>query len=276
MANHYDTQVQWGGTAAPWHDNGIFTIGGREGQRAVGLWATSTDDGLTLTGEMQYGKSSQWPNGEGKIGFRAKNVGGNNYDTEVQWGGTDAPWRPNGRFVLGGRDGQRLVGIQVSSADDGKTFTGQMRYGKSAQWPNGEGEIGFRATYVEDKPIYRLFLGATGDHLYTNDKAERDLRLSEHWNDEGVAFVLFAESRANTKPLFRLFSMKGSAHIVTSDAARKQKLVAEGWADEGVLGHIHDSQGIPVYVLTAMSGTQIIDVVATTATAERDHLLSCG
>lgn len=146
--NQYQTEAQWGGTSAPWHPNGVFTIGGREGQRAVGLWAKSSDEGVTFTGEMQYGKSSTWPDGEGRVGFKARQIKGNLYKTEVQWGGTTAEWHDNGVFVIGGRDGQRCVNIQISSADGGESFTGQMQYGKSRQWPSGEGLIGLRAKRI--------------------------------------------------------------------------------------------------------------------------------
>lgn len=139
MCNNYNTQVQWGGNSAPWHDNGMFVIGGRNPQQAIGLWATSSDGGKTLNGEMQYDRSAEWPDGEGKIGFRATNTGGNTYATEVQWGGSSAPWHPNGNFILGGRDNQRVVSMQISSADGGKTFGGQMTYAN-------EGPIGFKAT----------------------------------------------------------------------------------------------------------------------------------
>ena len=138
-SNAYNTQVQWGGNSAPWHDNGMFVIGGRDNQRAVGLWASSSDGGKSFTGEMQYGKSERWPSGEGKIGFKATQTVGNTYSTQVQWGGTSAPWHDNGNFIIGARDGQRCVSIQIASSDDGNSFSCQMTYA-------GEGPIGFKAT----------------------------------------------------------------------------------------------------------------------------------
>ena len=48
----------------------------------------------------------------------------NRYITEVQWGGSSAPWHSNGEFILGGRDQQRLVAINVMSPDGGKTLIG--------------------------------------------------------------------------------------------------------------------------------------------------------
>ncbi len=139
MSNKYDTEVQWGGDAAPWHPNGVFVIGGRDNQRAVGLWASSDDGGQSFRGMMRYA-------GEGNLGFRATNVGGNTYRTEVQWGGDAAPWHANGEFVIGGRDNQRCVKIEIESGDDGVSFHGIMVY-------SGEGPIGLRARQVSDPVV---------------------------------------------------------------------------------------------------------------------------
>ncbi len=276
MGNMYTTEVQWGGSAAPWHNNGVFVIGGRDGQRPVGLWATSTDDGMTLTGEMQYGKSSAWPGGEGRVGFRATNIGGSAYRTEIQWGGASAPWHPNGDFVLGGRDAQRPVSLQIASTDDGETFTGTMTYGKSATWPAGEGAVGFRARRVDDSPVYRLFLAKTGDHLYTVSRDEADLRRREGWADEGVAFTLAAAAGPDRKLLYRLFSTRGAAHLLTSDPDEVRTLTAEGWIPEGTVGYVQGSSGVEIHRLDAVNQGVIIDVVVTTNAAERDKLKAAG
>jgi hypothetical protein len=71
----------------------------------------------------------------------------NKYTVMNQWGGSAAPWNAGGTWVLGGREKQSVVAIQISSKDGGKTLTGTMTY-------NGEGPIGFRAT-------------ATGNNNYT-------------------------------------------------------------------------------------------------------------
>lgn len=61
-----------------------------------------------------------------------------NYTVENQWGGKFAPWHPGGTWVLGARDNQNVVEINIASNDNGQTFTGTMTYA-------GEGPIGFRA-----------------------------------------------------------------------------------------------------------------------------------
>jgi OAA-family lectin sugar binding domain len=63
----------------------------------------------------------------------------NEYTVEAQWGGKTAPWRADGTWVIGGRAKQRLVAVQVTSKDDGKTLTGTMTY-------KGEEPISFKGT----------------------------------------------------------------------------------------------------------------------------------
>ncbi|WP_028101355.1 lectin OAA family protein [Pseudoduganella violaceinigra] len=60
-----------------------------------------------------------------------------------QWGGSNAPWNEGGMWVIGCRSGQKVVALNISSADGGKTFTGAMKYA-------GEGQIGFKATLTQN------------------------------------------------------------------------------------------------------------------------------
>lgn len=62
-----------------------------------------------------------------------------NYAVENQWGGNDAPWHPGGTWVLGMRDNQNVVAVDVTSPDGGQTLMGTMTYAN-------EGPIGFRGT----------------------------------------------------------------------------------------------------------------------------------
>lgn len=61
--NTYEVQNQWGGSSAPWHPGGTWTIGGRENQNVVALSVRSPNNGMNLDGTMTYA-------GEGPIGFR--------------------------------------------------------------------------------------------------------------------------------------------------------------------------------------------------------------
>ncbi len=134
-SNLYNVENQWGGDDAPWNDGGAWIIGGRPEQRVVALNASSSDGGQTLVGTMTYA-------GEGPIGFRATRTAQNTYVAENQWGGEDAAWNPGGAWVLGNRDAQSIVAIDVSSDDGGGTLSGAITY-------DGEGSIGFRAVLAE-------------------------------------------------------------------------------------------------------------------------------
>ena len=127
MAVYY-VENSWGGTSG--HDGGAWVLGARDDkpQYVVAIDIASKDGGKSFQGTMTY-------QGEGPIGFRAKNVTGNTYVVENQWGGNKAPWHPGGLFLIGGRD-QKCVALKVEG--DGKTLEGEMTY-------EGEGPIGFAA-----------------------------------------------------------------------------------------------------------------------------------
>ena len=72
----------------------------------------------------------------------------NLYHVENQWGGSSAPWNDGGIWVIGGRSGQNVVAIHITSSDKGKTLNGTMTY-------MGEGSIGFKATLTQSN-TYRV------------------------------------------------------------------------------------------------------------------------
>jgi hypothetical protein len=133
--NSYAAEAQWGGASAPWNGNGVWLIGGRASQHAVALDISSSDSGVNFTGTMKYA-------GEGPIAFKAVQKSGNVYAAEVQWGGSSAPWHANGTWIIGCRDTQRAVKVNISSSDGGETFSGTMNYA-------GEGAISFRSTNID-------------------------------------------------------------------------------------------------------------------------------
>jgi len=126
----FSVENQWGGSSAPWNPGGVWVIGCRD-QAVIAIDIKSGDAGKTLNGTMTY-------SGEGPIGFRGSLTQENNYVVENQWGGSSAPWHPGGTWVIGCRSGQNVVGVNISSSDNGNTMQGTMTY-------NGEGPIGFRA-----------------------------------------------------------------------------------------------------------------------------------
>lgn len=133
--NTYAVENQWGGSSAPWHSGGTWVLGGRGNQNVVAIDIKSNDSGATLTGTMTYA-------GEGPIGFQAAHEQtGALYNVENQWGGSSAPWHYGGLWVIGGRNSQSVVSVNVTSPDHGKSLNGNMIY-------QGEGPIGFQGTNV--------------------------------------------------------------------------------------------------------------------------------
>lgn len=63
------------------------------------------------------------------------------YIVKNQWGGSRKPWHAAGTFNLGCRSDQKVVNIEISSEDEGKTFSGSMVY-------EGEGSISVRAEQI--------------------------------------------------------------------------------------------------------------------------------
>lgn len=108
---------------------GIWVMGNRADQQVVSVVAESADGGETLQGQMTY-------EGEGPIGFYATHITGNVYMVENQWGGSDADWNVAGYWVIGGRDEQRIVALDIAQDENG--LSGTITY-------EGEGPIGFYA-----------------------------------------------------------------------------------------------------------------------------------
>ncbi len=133
LKKHLKTFVQWGGTTAPWHDNGDMILSSREPQAVEMINIHSTDKGMTFSGTMQYA-------GEGPIEVRCKWLLGNTYAVENHWGGPSNPeWHNAGEWLIGGRDTQRADMLNVKKHGDCPLF-GEMRY-------VGEGPIGFKSEY---------------------------------------------------------------------------------------------------------------------------------
>lgn len=59
------------------------------------------------------------------------------YTTQNKWG--SGSWQVGGTFVIGARGEQKVVALDATSPDNGKTLNGTMTYA-------GEGPIHFRAT----------------------------------------------------------------------------------------------------------------------------------
>ncbi|WP_435261164.1 lectin OAA family protein [Tenacibaculum sp. nBUS_03] len=129
--NNYKVENEWSNT---WNDGGNWVIGARDGQNVVALKVSAVENTKDLKGEVTY-------EGEGPIVFQGKETAGSAFEVQNQWGGPNSPWNPGGVFVLGSRDKQQPIALDIKSNDEGQTFTGTMTY-------EGEGPIDLEATFV--------------------------------------------------------------------------------------------------------------------------------
>jgi hypothetical protein len=132
--NAHATENSWGGSGG--HNGGVWVIGCRDSQHVISVKADSKNNGANLDGEMTYSE-------EVHIGLKATLRGqnsGNNYNTENSWSGSGG--HNGGKWVVGTRgDKQGVIQLDISSKDDGKTFSGKMTY-------NSEGPIGVIGTMI--------------------------------------------------------------------------------------------------------------------------------
>lgn len=127
---------------------------------------------------------------------------------------------------------------------------------------------------VKTIPVYRLYNTKIGDHLYTTNKGERDILLTEKaaegWTDEGIAWQAAVKS---DKPVYRLFDVKGKAgHFFTADITIRDQYIANGWRDEGIAWYATYT-GRKVYKIT---NHKIGKYHFTTSKPERDVLETKG
>lgn len=171
-AQSYVVENQWGGQSAPWRAGGIWIIGGRSNQAVSSLAIESKDKGASFSGKMSY-------EGEGPIGFRAKLLSNNVYAVENFWGGNNGKWHKGGTWILGGRDNQALVGVEIVSKDKGKSYSGTITYA-------GEGPIGFRAVPGAPKAQMKSVVPFSGYVYATQNRWGGE---SGSWN-AGGEFIL--------------------------------------------------------------------------------------
>jgi hypothetical protein len=89
-------------------------------------------------------------------------------------------------------------------------------------------------------PLYRLFFGKNGDHLFTVDESERSAALEQGAVEEAIAAYVFPSATDDTVPLYRLANRTAGDHFYTTDAAERAALLGSGaFVDEGIACHVH-------------------------------------
>lgn len=121
--------------------------------------------------------------------------------------------------------------------------------------------------------VYRLYNPNSGEHLYTFDKAERDMLTPLGWIYEGIAWNVPLTSSV---PVYRLYNPNNGDHHYTTDKSEVDKIVPLGWIYEGVFWHSTDSSGVPIYRLFNPYMKGAGNHHFTTSLQERDWLVSLG
>lgn len=94
-------------------------------------------------------------------------------------------------------------------------------------------------------PIFRMYNGTTGEHLFTNNPNERDQLRARGWgNYEGVAWY----APTSGENIYRLYNPTYDDHLLTRNWNEVNHLVHNsGWNYEGVAFLADTSQSVPVY-----------------------------
>lgn len=96
------------------------------------------------------------------------------------------------------------------------------------------------------KPIYRLYLPSTGEHLYTSDKNEYDTLYRRFgWGQEGIGWYAPSSGTA----VYRLYQPGLKNHLYTTDKNEVRILTTKyGWlADNGGEALYYSGGEIPIY-----------------------------
>ena len=94
--------------------------------------------------------------------------------------------------------------------------------------------------------MYRLYNPYTGEHFYTLSTVERDARVADGWNDEGLGWI--APESSDT-PVYRLYNSyaPGGDHHYTMDWNEVLADVAAGWTYENVCWYSDDAKTVALY-----------------------------
>ena len=121
--------------------------------------------------------------------------------------------------------------------------------------------------------VYRLYNPYSGDHLFTQNVAEKDYLITLGWKYEGVAW--YAPEFPDV-PVYRLYNPNNGDHHYTTDVFERDHLIEIGWYDEGIGWYSEVLTAVPVYRLynpnALLGGAHHFTVDM----AERDHLIELG
>lgn len=119
--------------------------------------------------------------------------------------------------------------------------------------------------------MYRLYNPNSGEHFYTESKAERNHLVSLGWRKEGTAWV----NPKNGIPVYRVYNPNSGEHHYTVNKGERDFLVKVGWRDEGIGWHAAQN-GTAVYRLYNPNAKDAGSHHYTTNAGERDWLVKLG
>ncbi|KAJ7731386.1 hypothetical protein B0H16DRAFT_1583769 [Mycena metata] len=127
-------------------------------------------------------------------------------------------------------------------------------------------------------PLYRGYVAASIDHLYTTSVADLNADTLAASVDvlQGVAALVFATQEESTVRFYRLYSSAASAHFYTTSTTERDNAVSNGYVLQSELIYIYPTQicgSIPLFRLFSSAGK---DYFYTTSQSEVQDFISDG
>lgn len=108
-------------------------------------------------------------------------------------------------------------------------------------------------------PVYRLFNPRSNSYFYTINNTEKDFKIKNGWELDGVAFYAYDFPYENTKPIYR-FTKDSNHFLFTSSESEKTELINNpdlGWDYDKILGYVFSDQewySTPLYHIKYTNG----------------------
>ncbi|MGM0241229.1 peptidoglycan amidohydrolase family protein [Enterococcus sp. AZ103] len=141
----------------------------------------------------------------------------------------------------------------------------------SEQFQQEQEARAYQSRAVDQLPIYQAYNPNSGEHFFTQSKAEKDGLVKAGWKDEGV--TMYGSSSGNA--VYRVYNPNTGEHHYTTSSSEKNGLVKAGWRDEGTSWYA-PYDGAAVYRLLNPNAKGIGSHYYTTNTSERKWLMDSG
>ena len=137
-------------------------------------------------------------------------------------------------------------------------------------------QYGIPFAALSEKQMHRLYNINSGEHLYTDNAAEKENLVSIGWVSEGTAWIAPASS---STPVYRVYNPNSGEHHYTTNANEKTYLVSLGWRDEGIGWYSDESQGTALYRLYNPNASGLYEAGGhhyTKSVNEKNDLINAG